>query len=74
MSGTAIVWLIVGLLSTATVAAVLVALVRHVLVLGRSLRRFRQEIEPLTRAITEEGNRASSRRARLSGELPFGRS
>jgi hypothetical protein len=48
------------------VAAVLVGLVRHVLGLGRTLRRFRDEVTPIAEEISAEGARASSRSARLS--------
>ena len=42
MSGVALVWLVVGLISTAAVLAVVIGLVRHVLVLGRSFTRFQR--------------------------------
>jgi hypothetical protein len=52
---------------------VLIALVRHVLVLGRSLRRFQEEVTPLAEEISSQGQRASSRAQRVSAERPFGR-
>ena len=51
----AVVWLVVGLCATVAVLAVTVALVRHLLVLVRSLRRFGDEIAPVARAIGEDG-------------------
>ena len=72
MSGPAIVWLIVGLASTAAVLAFLIALIRHVFVLGRSLGRFQDEVAPLASAIAEQGGQAATRGARLSRERPSG--
>jgi hypothetical protein len=70
MSGPAVVWLIVGLLSVAAVLAVAIALVRHVIVLGRALSRFQREVEPAASAISEEGARAGARSARLPERMP----
>ena len=49
MTTTALVWLVVGLLSLVAVLAVLIALVRHLFVLGRAAGRFQDEVGPLTR-------------------------
>lgn len=73
MSGPAIVWLIVGLLSTVAVSALLIALVRHVIVLARALGRFQQEVSPIARDIASAGERAATRSQRVSAERPFGR-
>jgi hypothetical protein len=61
MSGVAVVWLVIGLVSTAAVLAVLIALVRHLLVLVRSLGRFQREVTPVAQAIAAEGERAAAR-------------
>jgi len=60
-------WLVFSVVSLIAVAAVLVGLVRHVLGLGRTLRRFQEEVTPVAREITAEGDRASTRASRLSG-------
>lgn len=73
MSSVATVWLIVGLLSTAMVLAVVIALIRHVLVLYRTIGRFGDEVSPIAQEISAQTRRASSRSQRLSGERPFGR-
>ena len=70
MSGPAVVWLVVGLLSITAVLAVAIALVRHVIVLGRALSRFQEEVEPVARAISDEGARAGARSARLPERMP----
>lgn len=61
MSGTAVVWLVVGLASTIAVLAVAIALVRHVLVLARALGRFRDAVGPIAGQIASQGDRAASR-------------
>jgi FlaG/FlaF family flagellin (archaellin) len=57
----AAVWIIVGVVSTLAIVVVLVGLVRHVLLLGRTLRRFQEEVQPIAEDIAAEGERASSR-------------
>ena len=61
MTTTALVWLVVGLLSLVAVLAVLIALIRHVFVLGRAAGRFQDEVGPLTREIGELADSASDR-------------
>ena len=72
MSGVAEVWLVVGLVSTAAVLAVMIGLVRHVLVLVRSLARFQREITPIAEEIGAQGERAASRARRAGAERSFG--
>jgi hypothetical protein len=67
-----IVWLSVGLVTTLAMIAVAIGLVRHVFVLGRTLRRFQEEVTPVAEEITRESERAS-RRAGGFSERPFGR-
>jgi len=71
VSSVAIVWLVVAVLSTAAVAAVLIALIRHVIVLVRALGRFQAEVTPIAEEIGRQGDRASRRVP--TGERPFGR-
>lgn len=65
MSAPAVVWLVVGLVTTLAVLAVVVALARHVLVLGRALGRFRDEVGPVATGIAAEGDRATRRVRRV---------
>jgi hypothetical protein len=74
VSGPAIVWLIVGLLSTIAVSAMLIALVRHVFVLGRAIGRFQQEVSPIAEEIAAASEGAAARSQHVSAERPFGRS
>lgn len=73
MSGPAIVWLIVGLITTVAVSAMLIALVRHVIVLARALGRFQQEVSPIAQDIASAADRAATRAERVNAERPFGR-
>lgn len=65
MSAPAIVWIVTGLVTTLALVAMLVALVRHFILLGRTLSRLQEEIAPIAEEITAGGNRASTRMSEL---------
>ena len=65
MTTTALVWLVVGLLSLTAVLAVLIALIRHLFVLGRAASRFQAEVSPLAREIGELADTDSNRSRRM---------
>ena len=65
MTPTALVWLVVGLVSLTAVLAVLIALIRHLFVLGRAASRFQAEVSPLAREIGELADSASNRSPRM---------
>lgn len=71
MSSVFVVWLTVTLVATLAIAAVLIGLIRHVLGLGRTLRRFRDEVTPIADEISAEADRAAVRAAGMSA--PRGR-
>jgi len=71
MSTWLVVWFIVAIVSTLAVVAVLVALIRHALVVGRSARELQEAVKPLADAIAADGRRASERGASL--QIPGGR-
>jgi hypothetical protein len=54
-------WFVISILATAAVIAVLIALVRHVLLLGRTARRMQDEISPLADDISNGLADASSK-------------
>jgi uncharacterized membrane protein len=60
-----VVWFVVAIVSTVAVIAFLVALVRHLLVLGRAARQMQEAVTPLADEIAREGQRASGRAASL---------
>jgi hypothetical protein len=66
VSSVFVVWFTVTLVSLIAVAAVLVGLFRHVLGLGRTLRRFQEDVTPIAEEISAEGDRAAGRAAGLS--------
>lgn len=73
MSAPAIVWLTVTVVTLAAIVALLAGLARHVMLLGRTLKRFQEEVTPLAEEIVSEGDRASTRTASLQEKSPFGR-
>ncbi len=61
MSTPAIVWLVVALLTTTVVVAMVVGLVRHLLILFRSVSRFGREVAPITQELSDLAARAAER-------------
>jgi hypothetical protein len=59
-SAPAIAWLTIGLVTTVAMVALLIALVRHALLLGRSVARFQEEVAPILEEMSAE-NAAVSR-------------
>jgi hypothetical protein len=54
-----VVWFTVGIVSTIAILACLIALMRHMLVLGRTVQRFREEAQPIAEELSDERQRAS---------------
>ena len=73
MTTTALVWFIIGLLSIAAVLTLLIALIRHLIILGRATRRFQEEVTPLAEEISALSDRASNRSRGLPRRPPSGR-
>jgi hypothetical protein len=69
-----VVWLVVGLVSTAALIAVAVWLVRHVILIGRSVGRVTDELGPITEEISRQSASASDRAAKLRMPSRHGRS
>ncbi|MGZ5212232.1 MAG: hypothetical protein ACXWEJ_02390 [Actinomycetota bacterium] len=55
-----VVWFVVGIVSTVALLACLIGLVRHVLVLGRTVKQLQDEVQPIADDLAEEGQRASA--------------
>jgi hypothetical protein len=70
---TAIVWLVIGLLTIVAVSALLIALIRHLIVLGRAAKRFQEEVTPIAEDISALSDRASDRSRGMSGGRRSGR-
>jgi hypothetical protein len=73
VSTPAVVWLTITLVSFVVIGALLAGLARHVMLLGRTLKRFQEEVTPLAEEIVSEGDRASGRSAKMQDKLPFGK-
>jgi hypothetical protein len=60
----------VGLVTFAALLAVLIGLVRHGMLLARTLARFRDEVGPLAEEVAAESSRAAERGAQ--GRIGWG--
>jgi hypothetical protein len=59
-----VAWLLIAILSTIAATALLAGLVRHVLLVGRTAREFREAVKPMTEEISRQTSRASERASR----------
>jgi Na+-translocating ferredoxin:NAD+ oxidoreductase RNF subunit RnfB len=66
-STTAVVWLAIGLVTLLAVAAMMVALVRHGLLVGRAARRMNDEVTPITSEIQAITAASQARRNGMRG-------
>lgn len=66
-STTAVVWLAIGLVTLLAVVGMLVALVRHGLLIGRAVRRMSDEVTPITSEIQAMNAASQARRTALRG-------
>jgi hypothetical protein len=60
MASWLVVWFVVGIVSTAAILACLIGLMRHVLVLARTLKRLRDEVQPIADDLAGERQRAGT--------------
>jgi hypothetical protein len=74
MSSWLVVWIALGAVTTLVVLAFVLALGRHVLILGRTARRFQEEVGSVADEIVAERARASEHADRLSRAQRSGRS
>jgi len=58
-------WFIVAVISTTLILLCLLGLGRHVILLGRTARQAKDEIQPIVDDISREGQRASTRASSL---------
>jgi len=68
-----LVWLIVAIVTTMALIAFAIALGRHVTILGRTVGRFRDEVQPIAEEIAEGSRRASQEAASFQVERRPGR-
>lgn len=58
-------WLIVAIVTTTALIAFGIALGRHAMILGRTVKRFQDEVQPVAQEIAEGSDRASQKAASL---------
>jgi hypothetical protein len=58
-------WFVITIIATVAVIAVLIALVRHVLLLGRTARRMQEEVAPLADEISAGATQAGEKAQRF---------
>ena len=66
-------WFILGGAVAVVLLAFLIALIRQVFLLGRTARRMQEELAPITRDISSQAARASSRAGSLKPPTRSGR-
>jgi hypothetical protein len=57
----AFLWLFLGILTTAVFLVFAAALGRHAIIIGRTARRFRDEVGPIARDVSSEGSETADR-------------
>lgn len=65
-----LVWLVVSLVAGGAIVAICVGLVQRLVVLGRALRQFQDEVRPTAEAISREGARAAERSGSMGERAP----
>lgn len=60
-----VVWLVVGIVSTVAILACLIGLIRHVLVLARTVKQLQDEVQPIADDLAKERQRASAHSATM---------
>jgi hypothetical protein len=63
-------WLIVTIVTTLVVTVMVIGLVRHVLVLVRTVGQFQREAQPITDELARKSARAADRAASIQRGLP----
>ena len=67
MASWLLVWLVVGLVSTTAVLVCLIGLLRHVLILGRTVRQLQDEVQPIAQDLSRQGQQAGERATSIGG-------
>ena len=65
MSTWILVWFIVALVTTVALIAFGIAMVRHLILVGRTARQMQDEAQPIVEELSREGQRASRHAAQL---------
>ena len=73
MTSWLLLWLVLSLVAGGALVAICVALVKRLVVLGRALQQFQDEVQPAVDAITRESARAAERGSTMGERTPFRR-
>ena len=65
MSTWIFVWFVVAMVSTVALVACGIAMVRHIILIGRTARQMQEETQPIIEDLSREGQRASEHAAAL---------
>ena len=74
MASWIVVWFVIGIVSTVAILACLVGLARHLLILGRSVKRLQEAIQPIADDVAREGQRAGEHTAAIGNRSRGGSS
>ena len=69
-----VVWFVVGIVSTLAILACLLGLVRHVLILGRTVKQLQEELQPIADDMAKEGRHAGEHVAAIGDRRRGGKS
>jgi len=69
-----VVWFVIGIVSTVAILACLVGLLRHLLILGRSVKQLQEEIQPIAAELSSEGRKAGERTSAIGASRRDGSS
>lgn len=61
-----VVWFVVGIVSTVAILACLIGLMRHVLVLARTVKQLQDDVQPIADDLAKEGQRAGAHASAMS--------
>lgn len=61
-----VVWFVVGIVSTVAIAACAIGLARHLMILGRAVKAFQEEVQPIADDLARESARVSETTASMS--------
>lgn len=66
MASWLVVWFVVGIVSTVAILACLIGLLRHLLVLARTVKQLQAEVQPITDDLSKARQRAGAHASLMS--------
>ena len=71
MTSWLLIWLVLSLVMGGALIAICIGLVKRLVVLGRALQQFQDEVKPAADAISREGSRAAERGSTIGERSSF---